>query len=123
MLAVTNIHTYYGQSCVLCGVSLGVGEGRVVALLGREREAGEARVGLDLLPRSGIHLLAQLGVGIDQIGRVFLDDGLQISRQRVPLRLVHHDHQSRRAERLIESDADLIDQELVLGALGGAGRA
>jgi branched-chain amino acid transport system ATP-binding protein len=35
MLAVHDIHTYYGDSYVLQGVSLGVGPGEVVALLGR----------------------------------------------------------------------------------------
>jgi branched-chain amino acid transport system ATP-binding protein len=35
LLQVTGIHTYYGLSHVLHGVELGVGEGEVVALLGR----------------------------------------------------------------------------------------
>jgi len=34
-LAVTDVHTYYGESHVLHGVSLGVGPGEVVAILGR----------------------------------------------------------------------------------------
>jgi len=35
VLAVTDVHTYYGDSHVLHGVSLGVGPGEVVAILGR----------------------------------------------------------------------------------------
>jgi branched-chain amino acid transport system ATP-binding protein len=35
MLAADDIHTYYGESHVLQGVSLGVAQGQVVALLGR----------------------------------------------------------------------------------------
>jgi branched-chain amino acid transport system ATP-binding protein len=35
MLELVDIHTYYGESYVLRGVSLGVSEGSVVALLGR----------------------------------------------------------------------------------------
>lgn len=35
MLDVQNIHTYYGRSHILQGVSLAVGQGEVVALLGR----------------------------------------------------------------------------------------
>jgi branched-chain amino acid transport system ATP-binding protein len=35
MLSVTDVHTYYGDSHVLHGVSLGVAPGEVVAILGR----------------------------------------------------------------------------------------
>lgn len=35
MLELVNIHTYYGESHILHGISLEVGEGSVVALLGR----------------------------------------------------------------------------------------
>ncbi|MGE4244100.1 ABC transporter ATP-binding protein [Ramlibacter sp.] len=35
MLKVDNLHAYYGKSHVLHGVSFGVGEGEIVALLGR----------------------------------------------------------------------------------------
>ena len=35
MLTVENIHSYYGASHILHGVSLEVGEGEVVSLLGR----------------------------------------------------------------------------------------
>jgi branched-chain amino acid transport system ATP-binding protein len=35
LLAVENVHTYYGEAHVLQGVSVGVGEGEVVTLIGR----------------------------------------------------------------------------------------
>ena len=35
MLELADVHTYYGESHVLQGVSLGVPAGRVVAILGR----------------------------------------------------------------------------------------
>jgi branched-chain amino acid transport system ATP-binding protein len=35
MLSVQGIHTYYGKSHILQGVSLEINEGEVVALLGR----------------------------------------------------------------------------------------
>ena len=35
MLKIENLHAYYGESHVLHGVSMGVGEGEIVALLGR----------------------------------------------------------------------------------------
>ena len=35
MLHITNLHAYYGKSHVLHGVNLSVGEGEIVALLGR----------------------------------------------------------------------------------------
>ena len=35
MLKVDNLHAYYGKSHVLHGVSFGVGQGEIVALLGR----------------------------------------------------------------------------------------
>ena len=35
MLKIENLHAYYGKSHVLHGVSMGVGEGEIVALLGR----------------------------------------------------------------------------------------
>jgi branched-chain amino acid transport system ATP-binding protein len=36
MLTVEEIHTYYGDSYVLQGVSLAVAQGQVLALLGRK---------------------------------------------------------------------------------------
>ena len=35
MLNVTDLHAYYGKSHILQGVNLNVGEGEIVALLGR----------------------------------------------------------------------------------------
>jgi len=35
MLKVENLHAYYGKSHVLHGVNFGVGQGEIVALLGR----------------------------------------------------------------------------------------
>jgi len=35
MLALENVHTYYGKSHILHGVSVEVGPGEVVGLLGR----------------------------------------------------------------------------------------
>ena len=35
MLEIVDVHTYYGESHVLQGVSLQVGAGQVVAILGR----------------------------------------------------------------------------------------
>jgi branched-chain amino acid transport system ATP-binding protein len=35
MLSLTDVHTYYGKSHILHGVSLEVGPGEVVGLLGR----------------------------------------------------------------------------------------
>ena len=35
MLAVTDLHAFYGKSHILHGVTLGVGEGEIVSLLGR----------------------------------------------------------------------------------------
>jgi branched-chain amino acid transport system ATP-binding protein len=56
MLALDGVHTYYGDSHVLRGVSLSVGEGEVVCLLGRNG-AGKTTTILTamgyLKPRSG----------------------------------------------------------------------
>jgi len=35
MLKVDNIHTYYGKSYILHGLSFEIGEGEVIAILGR----------------------------------------------------------------------------------------
>ena len=35
MLAVADLHAFYGKSHILQGVSLSVGEGEIVSLLGR----------------------------------------------------------------------------------------
>lgn len=78
MLEVENLQAWYGQSHMLQGVSLHVGEGEIVALLGRNgagrsttvkalmgelRTAGSVRWrGLPLLGRPS-HEIARLGVG------------------------------------------------------------
>ncbi len=85
ILEVRDIHTYYGESHVLQGVSLDVPQGRVVALLGRNgvgkttlmrsivgftpprrgsiRYRGEAIAGLPS------HRIARLGIGLVPQGR------------------------------------------------------
>lgn len=85
MLSVNRIHTYYGRSHVLQGVSLRVGQGEVAALLGRNG-AGKSTTINSVMgftpPRQGqIHLLgreitgrpahhiARLGVGLVPQGR------------------------------------------------------
>jgi branched-chain amino acid transport system ATP-binding protein len=85
MLTVEDIHTYYGQSHVLQGVSLTVDEGEAVALLGRNG-AGKSTTINSIIgfvpPRRGRIILrdvdvtqapsyrrAQLGVGLAPQGR------------------------------------------------------
>jgi branched-chain amino acid transport system ATP-binding protein len=78
VLEVEGLHTYYGKSHILRGVSLVVGEGQIAALLGRNG-AGKTttiRAILGLVARSGrielagedisrlaTHLIVQRGVG------------------------------------------------------------
>jgi branched-chain amino acid transport system ATP-binding protein len=85
MLTVDRIHTYYGNSHVLQGVSLAVKQGEVVALLGRNG-AGKSTAIHSIIgfihPRCGrivlrerditalpAHQIAQLGVGLVPQGR------------------------------------------------------
>jgi len=85
MLAVEDIHTYYGESHVLHGVSLGVGRGEAVALLGRNGVGKttliRSIVGLTP-PRTGVvrfqareiqrtppHRIARRGIGLVPQGR------------------------------------------------------
>ncbi len=85
MLTIKNIHTYYGDSHVLQGVSLTVNEGEAVALLGRNG-AGKTTTIQSIIgfnpPRQGeislydrnvthlpSHRIAQLGVGLVPQGR------------------------------------------------------
>lgn len=78
MLEVENLQAWYGQSHVLQGVSLRVGEGEIVALLGRNgagrsttvralmgelRTTGEARWQGHSLVGLPSHAIARLGVG------------------------------------------------------------
>jgi len=50
MLKIEDIHTYYGDSYVLQGVSLEVKKGMVLAMLGRNRSE-ERRVGKECRSR------------------------------------------------------------------------
>lgn len=85
MLTLDQIHTYYGDSHVLQGVSLAVNQGEVVALLGRNG-AGKSTVINSIIgfvrPRRGrivlrerditalpAHQIARLGVGLVPQGR------------------------------------------------------
>jgi branched-chain amino acid transport system ATP-binding protein len=85
MLTVKDIHTYYGESYVLHGVSLAVKKGTVVALLGRngmgKTTTIRSVIGF-IPPRSGIvefkekdithlkpHVIAKSGIGLIPQGR------------------------------------------------------
>jgi branched-chain amino acid transport system ATP-binding protein len=85
MLTVNEIHTYYGESHILQGVSLRVGQGEAVALLGRNG-VGKSTTIKSIIgftpPRRGqillrgvevthlpSHRTAQLGVGLAPQGR------------------------------------------------------
>lgn len=85
MLTVDDIHTYYGDSHVLQGVSLTVNEGEAVALLGRNGvgktttinsiigftppRAGRIEFREVDITRSASHRIARLGVGLVPQGR------------------------------------------------------
>ena len=105
MLSVTDIHTYYGQSHILFGVSLEVQQGEIVCLLGRNG-AGKTTVMRSILgltpPRRGRitfkgedvtgrkpHLLVRQGMGyVPDDRRVFadltVDENLEIAERRGP---------------------------------------
>ena len=85
ILEIKDVHTYYGDSHVLQGVSLNIGKGDVVALLGRNG-AGKTTLVHTIIgfnpPRSGkivfdgvditclkTHLIARLGIGLIPQGR------------------------------------------------------
>jgi branched-chain amino acid transport system ATP-binding protein len=85
MLAVEDIHTYYGESHVLHGVSLGVSRGQAVALLGRNG-VGKTTLIRSIVgftpPRTGVvrfqareiqrmppHRIARRGIGLVPQGR------------------------------------------------------
>ncbi len=90
MLEVDSIHTYYGLSHVLFGVSLRVGEGEVVCLLGRNG-AGKTTIMRSIMgltpPKKGVvkfkgedvtggepYLLVRKGIGyVPDDRRVFVD--------------------------------------------------
>jgi branched-chain amino acid transport system ATP-binding protein len=85
MLEVEGVHTYYGDSHVLHGVSLRVGAGEAVALLGRNgvgkttlirsivgftpAREGAVRLGGRDITRLPTHAIARLGVGLVPQGR------------------------------------------------------
>ena len=88
LVAVENLHTYYGKSHILHGVSLTVGEGEVVGLLGRNGvgksttlksimglvDPSEGKVFLKGKPITGMpaHKLARLGIGyVPEDRRIF----------------------------------------------------
>jgi branched-chain amino acid transport system ATP-binding protein len=85
MLAIDEVHTYYGESYVLHGVSLSVEQGSVVALLGRNG-MGKTTTIRSIIgftpPRSGVvrfreeeithlkpYLIAKMGIGLIPQGR------------------------------------------------------
>ncbi len=69
MLTVDDVHTYYGESHILQGVSLEVASGRVVALLGRNG-AGKTTL-----------IRSIMGFTPPRRGRILLD-GVDITRRR-----------------------------------------
>src|SRR5215208_1318487 len=90
LLAISDVHTYYGESHILHGVSLTVGEGEAVALLGRNG-AGKtttirtvvgfspARAGSVVfqghdVTRLAPHRIARLGIGLVPQGRRIFPD-------------------------------------------------
>lgn len=85
MLELVDVHTYYGESYVLQGISLEVGRGSVVALLGRNG-MGKTTTIRSIIgftpPRRGVirfkekeinrlepHQIAQMGIGLVPQGR------------------------------------------------------
>jgi branched-chain amino acid transport system ATP-binding protein len=88
LVAVEGVHTYYGKSHILHGVSLDVGRGEVVGLLGRNGvgksttlktimglvSPSEGQVRLEGQPIAGMpaHKLAKLGIGyVPEDRRIF----------------------------------------------------
>lgn len=90
LLRVENIHTYYGTSHVLFGISLVIEEGRAVALLGRNG-AGKTTTVRSIMgltpPREGqvffldkaitrlpVHVISQMGIGYVPENRMIFPD-------------------------------------------------
>jgi branched-chain amino acid transport system ATP-binding protein len=88
LVSVEDLHTYYGKSHVLHGVTLRVGKGEVVGLLGRNGvgksttlksimgivQPSQGTVTLDAQPVTGLppHKLAQMGIGyVPEDRRIF----------------------------------------------------
>ncbi len=90
LLELRDVHTYYGDSHILHGVSLTVGEGEVVALLGRNgagktttirtvvgftpARAGAVRFAGQEVTRLPAHRIARLGIGLVPQGRRIFPD-------------------------------------------------
>ena len=85
MLQLDDVHTYYGENHVLCGISMEVQQGSVVALLGRNG-TGKTTIIRSIIgftpPRQGriyfkgkditglkSHKIAQMGIGLFPQGR------------------------------------------------------
>jgi branched-chain amino acid transport system ATP-binding protein len=105
MLSVEGIHTYYGLSHILFGVSLSVSAGEIVCLLGRNG-AGKSTIMRSIMgltpPRQGAvvfkgeditgkkpHLIARRGIGyVPDDRRVFadltVDENLTLSERPLP---------------------------------------
>jgi len=100
-LKASEIHTYYGKSHILHGVSLEVNEGEIVTVLGRNG-AGKTTLMRSLMgltpPRAGAieifgklttrwpaHRIAQLGVGYVPEGRKIFGSLTVLENLRVPL--------------------------------------
>ena len=88
LVAVEDVHTYYGKSHILNGVSLSVGKGEVVGLLGRNGvgksttlktimglvhpQQGRVLLGGMPITREPAHKLARLGIGyVPEDRRIF----------------------------------------------------
>jgi branched-chain amino acid transport system ATP-binding protein len=85
LLEVSNLETFYGASQALFGVELAVGEGEVVALMGRNgmgktttissilglvrARAGAIRLGGRTISGMSAHRIARLGIGLVPEGR------------------------------------------------------
>ncbi len=102
MLQLKDVHTYYGLSHILFGVSLEVSRGEIVCLLGRNG-AGKSTIMKSIIgltpPREGMikfngseitgkkpHLIARMGIGyVPDNRRVFadltVDENLEISER------------------------------------------
>ncbi|MBA2449065.1 MAG: ATP-binding cassette domain-containing protein, partial [Chloroflexi bacterium] len=90
MLQLTDVHTYYGESHILRGVSLGLEAGEAVGLLGRNGagktttissivgftppRAGSIRLGERELVGLPSHRIARLGIGLVPQGRRVFPD-------------------------------------------------
>jgi branched-chain amino acid transport system ATP-binding protein len=100
VLKARNVHTYYGKSHILHGVSVEVNEGEIVTVLGRNG-AGKTTLMRSLTgltpPRAGIieifshntahwppHRIAQLGVGYVPEGRKIFGSLTVLENLRVP---------------------------------------